>query len=234
MKRLLTFDLDNTLWHVDEVIRRATKVQFQWLAQHYPKILEQNTEKDFLNFRNQIIANNPNIIADLTSLRKQTMVMAAIAAGISKPEAQALAEQCFKVFFEERNKVVLFPDAHETLAKLSKDYTLIALSNGNADLEVIGIKTYFTAHFKPTDAGAAKPHPAMFELALKTAQCKASDSIHIGDDLVCDIEAAKNLGFITIFANTLKKHSPESEQLADASIQALHELPCVIEGLLSA
>jgi putative hydrolase of the HAD superfamily len=71
----------------------------------------------------------------------------------------------------------------------------------------------------------------MFELALKTAKVTAGESIHIGDDLVCDIEGANALGFKTIFVNILNRPSPESEALADATVTSLPELHGAIQGL---
>jgi len=135
------------------------------------------------------------------------------------------------MLFKESNKVDLFPDTIKVLDKLSKLYPLIALSNGNADLKVIGIDQYFIAHYTPVDAGAPKPEPEIFQLALSKANVQANECIHIGDDLVCDIQGAKTLGMSNIFANTLKKHSPESEALADATIQYIKELPAIIESL---
>ena len=34
--KLITFDLDNTLWPVDEVIRQAEKTCSDWIAEHHP------------------------------------------------------------------------------------------------------------------------------------------------------------------------------------------------------
>ncbi len=233
MKALITFDLDNTLWHVDEVILRATRKQFQWLAQEYPSIIEQVSEKEFLEIRNHLIASHPEIITDLTELRRLTFEKAALQADFDEKTSRKISEDCFDVFFAERNKVELFPHTHEVLSALSRDYNLIALSNGNADLEVIGIRDYFLEHYRPTDAGSAKPSPEMFQLALSKANTSASNSVHVGDDLVCDLEGAKAVGFLTVFANTLKKNSPESEAHADATITELNQLPEAIKKLLA-
>lgn len=229
MIKLLTFDLDNTLWPVEDVIQRAIQKKFQWLAQHHPLITDTLGDKDFINIRNRLISHNPQIIADFTLLRKKTIEEAAVQVGIKRKEAEIISLKAFDIFFEERNRVVLFPDVAAVLKSLSKNYQLIALTNGNADLKIIGIDQYFSAHFKPLDVGAPKPEPEIFQLALKTAGVKANECIHIGDDLVCDIQGAKNVGMLTIFANILKKHSPESEALADASIQYLHELPAAVK-----
>ena len=34
--KLITFDLDNTLWPVDEVIRRAERRCAEWIAEKHP------------------------------------------------------------------------------------------------------------------------------------------------------------------------------------------------------
>ena len=34
--KLITFDLDNTLWPVDEVIRQANRTCDDWIARHHP------------------------------------------------------------------------------------------------------------------------------------------------------------------------------------------------------
>lgn len=44
-----------------------------------------------------------------------------------------------------------------------------------------------------------KPHPFIFELALKKANVMADEAWFCGDDLVCDIEGASNLGIKTIW-----------------------------------
>ena len=217
---------------VDAVIERATERKFQWLSEHYPVMTEKLSGQDFIDIRNELISHHPELLIDLSELRIRSIEAAAIHTGFSGKEARTLAEQAFEVFIAERNDVELFPHAEACLAQLSKRYTLIALTNGNADLAAIGIDHYFTAHYKPMDAGAAKPDPAMFEKALRTANVSAANSVHVGDDLVCDIEAAKQLGMKVIFSNILDKNSPESEALADASIGSLKELPALIDSLL--
>ena len=233
MIKLLTFDLDNTLWPINEVIRRATKIKFSWLNEHYPIIKERINEQDFVNIRNRLIQNDPLLIADLSAIRLRTIEEAAIQAGIPRNESVILSQKAFDIFFKERNNVQLFPHTHEVLSELSQQFDLIALTNGNSDLNIIGIAQYFSEHIKPVDAGLPKPAPDMFELALKKSNVSASESIHIGDDLVCDIEGAKSLGFKTIFTNILEKHSPESEAMADESVSHLKDLPAAIKKIIS-
>ena len=104
MKPLITFDLDNTLWHVDDVIHRATRIKFKWLAENYPQITETLGEKEFTDIRNNLIAHNPNILADLTQLRKLTIEKAALEVGIEANEAKQLSEKSFEIFFTPRKQ----------------------------------------------------------------------------------------------------------------------------------
>jgi len=231
MIKLLTFDLDNTLWPVDQVITYAIQKKFQWLDAYYPVITKTISPQRFMEIRNQLLKENPSILADLTQLRTRTIELAALEAGIAAPEAKILSKKAFDVFFEERNKVDLFPNAKSILETLSKSHPLIALTNGNADLKIIGINQYFHAHYKPSDVGKPKPEPEMFQLALKKFNLRPEQAIHIGDDFICDVQAAKHIGMKTIWANILKVDHPECELLADATVTCLSELPKVIEEL---
>jgi putative hydrolase of the HAD superfamily len=231
MIKLLTFDLDDTLWPADGVIEKAIAATVSWVDEHYPVVNERVSQSEFVAIRNRLIAEVPAIKADLTELRIRTFEAAAVQAGMDRDRAIHFARRAFDVFIAARNKVELFPGAREVLSELRREFRLIALSNGNSDLKAIGIDHYFEAHFQPVDAGQPKPEAAMFELALKTAKVTAGESIHIGDDLVCDIEGANALGFKTIFVNILNRPSPESEALADATVTSLPELHGAIQGL---
>ncbi len=46
---------------------------------------------------------------------------------------------------------------------------------------------------------ACKPHPAMFERALKLAGAKPEEVIHIGDSITSDVEPAKAIGITPIY-----------------------------------
>jgi HAD superfamily hydrolase (TIGR01549 family) len=46
------------------------------------------------------------------------------------------------------------------------DFDLYALSNGNADIQRVGLGHLFKQHFSAAGVGAAKPDPRMFQAAL--------------------------------------------------------------------
>lgn len=227
--RLLTFDLDNTLWDVEPVIVRADALMIHWLDQHYPRW--QPIGRDGLaSIRDEIASARPDIHHDFTAMRKATLERALTMAGYDAAQATQGAEGAFEVFYEGRNQVVLFESVHEVLTELSQSYTLYALSNGNADIHRAGISQYFQGHFSAASAGFAKPHPRMFEQALASAGVSALQAIHIGDHPVQDIAAAQAVGLKTVWTNY---HAADWRlpTLADAEVRQFADLPAAIATL---
>ncbi len=51
--------------------------------------------------------------------------------------------------------------------------------------------------------GLRKPHPKIFEEAIKTLGVEASEAVFVGDSLKADIYGAKRLGFKTILVENV-------------------------------
>jgi hypothetical protein len=60
-------------------------------------------------------------------------------------------------FFAARQRVELFDDALPALQFLSQRWPVVALSNGNANVHVVGIGEHFHASLSASAAGMAKP-----------------------------------------------------------------------------
>ena len=138
-------------------------------------------------------------------MRKNLLRQCFLQSGLSKDKAEDTMEAAFSIFIKERNKVDFFPETLNILETLSKQYSIIALTNGNADLSLIGIDDYFTAHFSAESTGRAKPDTRMFTEALAATGHKAPEALHIGDHPTEDIQAASSLGMHTIWFNQNKE-----------------------------
>ena len=97
-----------------------------------------------------------------------------------------------------------YADARETLAWLKeRGYKLGIIANQNAGtaqrLAGWGLLEFFDAVTASAEAGIAKPHPAIFEMALRTAGCQPGDSAMVGDRLDNDIRPARSLGMKTVW-----------------------------------
>jgi len=222
--KLLSFDLDNTLWPVDVVILRAEKKLHEWYGQHYPRITELSIEQQ-RELRHQIGELYPDLAHDLTELRRRAIGMAAEMAGYD----DAVIEPAFSVFMHWRNAVDLFPEALPMLNALRASYTLAALTNGNADIQTIGISEYFQHCLTAGEIGAAKPDPKMFETLLEISGRQAAEIVHIGDDLQADVMGAQAVGMRTIWFNPNDKDNDGIN--ADATVTSLAQIPAALANM---
>ena len=132
--RVVTFDLDDTLWDVRPVLIEAERRTHHWLAEHAPaaqRLLENGGAQ---TLRAALVAAEPALVHQLSRLRTEVFRTAMLQAGHTEPRATELAERAFGVFFAARHEVVLFAGVMPLLRELRQQYRLGALSNGNADL----------------------------------------------------------------------------------------------------
>ena len=196
--KAITLDLDDTLWPVWPAIERAEKALESWLNQHAPM-----TATLFANasvraeIRSTIVRTRPELKHNLSAVRRETIREAL---NRSK-ENPLLAEPAFDVFFAERNRVVLFDDATMALEFLAARFPVVALSNGNADIQTIGIAPYFHASISAQEFGVAKPDARIFHAAARAANVCAAQVLHIGDDPELDVLGAINAGMQTVWLN---------------------------------
>ena len=227
MIRLVTFDLDNTLWPVDEVISRAVAAQDAWLAREAPEYVQLD-QADLAELRHDVLEGEPGLIHDLSRMREAVLERALRHCGHPAPEAARLAAGAFAEFIDWRHRVDFFPAALPVLAELAKRYTLAALTNGNADFRRLGLAQYFSFGYSAADVGASKPAPAMFRRALEHAAVVAAEAVHVGDNPVDDIQGASQVGMATIWVN-LARRTDETE--ASAEVTRLEDVPAAIASL---
>ena len=227
--RLVTFDLDNTLWAVDPVIRAAEQRMRGYLGSEVPSFAERVDQDVMADLRDELLHRHPELRHDLSAMRVRLLQMALVHCGLSLTAAEPIANEAFRHFLDARHDVVLFDDAHDVLEDLSARYTLGALSNGNADVTRLQIGRFFHFAHSSASAGASKPHPAMFHAALADAGVNAEQAVHIGDHLVDDIEGAAAVGMHTIWVNF--DASPQEDVNPTVEVSALADLPAAIDAL---
>ena len=207
--RAISIDLDDTLWPIWPTIAKAEQVLLHWLTLHAPATarLFANTEA-LRAIRNQMVALRPDLVHDLSALRLESIRLALQQAG----DEPALAEPAFDVFFDQRQRVELFDDAHDTLAFLSARYPVVAVSNGNADVHRVGIGHYFKASISAKDFGVPKPDVRIFYAAAQAAQVQPHEVLHIGDDATADAQGALAAGMQAVWLNTAGHSWPHPER----------------------
>lgn len=229
--RLITFDLDNTLWDVGQVIRHAEAQMYAWLDDQVPDYRQSITADVLLEIRQQVVADRPELGHDVSGLREEVLFRGMQRLGMTTKDARARAKVAFQTFFEARQQVVFFEHALEALAHLAGDYQLAALTNGNAHVEKIGLDRYFSFAFSSADVSASKPAPDIFHAALDRAGVHADESIHVGDHLVDDIHGAGSVGMHTIWV----RHPSQAESVAHTqpseTVDHLKDLPDAVRRI---
>jgi len=196
--RAITLDLDDTLWPIWPTITRAEGVLQAWLCDHAPATAALCAAPGTLREqRNQMHTTRPDLAHDMSGLRRESIRLLLQRAG----DDPALAEPAFEVFFAERHRVELFADALPALAWLSRRYPVVALSNGNADVQRVGIGAFFRASLNAHGFGAAKPDVRIFHAAAQAAGVPASQVLHVGDDAHLDGVGALNAGMQLAWVN---------------------------------
>jgi FMN hydrolase / 5-amino-6-(5-phospho-D-ribitylamino)uracil phosphatase len=228
--RVITFDLDNTLWDVEPALLRAEDAQQNWLKAHRPGTVESLDHEALFEFKKSVWKRHKHLAHHVTKMRIQTLFELQTLAGYSEADAQEGAELAFNEFLQERHKVVLYEEALSVLEELAKNYTLGALTNGNADIYKTDAAEYFDFAFLAEEVGASKPKPDMFHAALERCNAEPNQIVHVGDDPDHDIRGAQEVGMHTVWMNSRGKTWPDMER-ADAEITNLRELPVAIDQL---
>lgn len=221
----IIFDLDNTLWDVGPVILRAEHAMMACLAERYPRILELHTAESMRDLRARMALEHPAMRHDFTWLRKQALRAHAREAGY--PES--LAEEVFAVFYRARNEVSLYDDVLPSLSALRQRYRLFAISNGNADLGVIGLSGYFEVSLAARDAGMLKPDPRIFHLLLERAGLEPRQAVHVGDEPEADVEGARQAGVVPVWVNRHGGAWPR-ETAPPLAIRSLTEIAALLRS----
>ena len=218
--RAITLDLDDTLWAIGPVIRNAEAALWQWLTEHYPQIPDRFSTADMLELRNEIMEQHWDKTHDFRFLRKKVLARVATESGYD----EELVEPAFDVFDQARNAVALFPDVLPDLQVLFERFTLVAVTNGNANLRTIGIRHLFHGVVTAVDAGAAKPARPIFDAAAETAGVLPDEILHVGDHPEIDIDGARQAGFRTAWINRNGDKWPEHLDAPDAVVATITEL----------
>jgi putative hydrolase of the HAD superfamily len=99
-----------------------------------------------------------------------------------------------------------YPDAPPALRDLrERGLALVVVSNWDWSLrdvlEGAGLAPLLDGVVTSAEAGARKPDPAVFEVALAVAGCDAADALHAGDSLAHDVEGARAAGIRAVLVD---------------------------------
>ena len=126
---------------------------------------------------------------------------------------------------------LMYDDVPDVLRSLRASGVKLGLIS-NAERCLSSFETHFHLHglFDMTitsiEHGYMKPHPSIFEAALKAIGTDRHDTVMVGDSLHHDVEGARRLGMRAVLVS---RSGPRADCPADVPvISSLHELPALL------
>jgi putative hydrolase of the HAD superfamily len=222
----LFFDLDHTLWDFDSNSREALHDIYHSLS------LADAGVYDFDLFHKLYLGHNERLwdryrkgFMKVEELRWKRMALSLLE---FKNGDEALARKMAVEFLEILpTKQELFPGTIEVLSYLTeKKYLLHLITNGfektqHHKLKTAGIDIFFREVITSEGSNSLKPHPEIFDYALKKTGALKKESIMIGDTPDVDILGAREAGIDQVYVN----HTGKNEAVdATYTIYSLKEL----------
>lgn len=195
--KAVLFDLDDTLWPITPVIAQAELTLHAWLQRHAPKVAQRFSIENLRQARLALLARQPEFHLDLGALRRAALNTAFEEVG----EDLDKVEQAMVHFFAARNAVTPFDDVLPGLLRLKQKLVLGTISNGNADLQAIGLAHHFKVSVAAHQFGHAKPDAAIFREACRQLRLAPEEAVYVGDDVLLDVQGAQNAGMRAVWLN---------------------------------
>ncbi|WP_133511504.1 HAD family hydrolase [Candidatus Thiosymbion oneisti] len=223
--RLLTIDLDDTLWPCAPTIERAEAVLYAWLERTAPRLTEVYDQEAMRRHRRVLMMSRPEIAHDLTAVRRHSLRGLLSAYGYD----MALADAAVALFLEHRNRVIPYADVLPALQALGAEYPLVSVTNGNAEVARTPLRGLFGRSLTAADVGARKPAPNLFLGALQWGRVPPERALHLGDDPYRDVEAARRLGMAAVWINRGDTPWPHELKPPAGEVADLGQLRCWLE-----
>ncbi|KQQ47558.1 hydrolase [Duganella sp. Leaf126] len=193
----LLFDLDDTLWPIGPAIAAAEIGWHAWLAERAPAVTDRYTVEQLRALRMALLERQPALVADLYQLRRAALEAAFVETGADP----VYVDGAMARFHALRNTVTLFDDVLPALQALGAMLPLGVITNGNADLELIGLHHHFKVAIASHSFGRAKPDPGIFLAACQAMGVAPETAIYVGDDLRLDVQGAQAVGMRAVWMN---------------------------------
>lgn len=190
--RVISFDLDDTLWPITAVINNAQRVFEQWIAEHYAQFALDDLMA-VVSEKQEIVRQSPGGHC-LTHIRKESLRLALIELGEDAAQSKAAANAAFSAFHTERNNVTPFEGITALLSRLKSEFRLVSVTNGNVDLEQTPLKGFFDLSLNPEVVGTRKPDVRMFLEICAHFEVEPGQVLHVGDHYEEDVLGAQSAG----------------------------------------
>lgn len=239
----LFFDLDGTLWDLQSNTRTALVKLFEIYASETAGVNFEQFYKAYHHHNDRVWALYREGKIEKEILRTIRFHRAFEEMGMTPSEhfIESFSEEFLNI--SPRQPKTL-EGAHELLQHCSGRYTMHIITNGFIEvqghkMEAAALTPYFTEIINSEHCGVRKPHPGIFEYALKKAGATVEESLMIGDDWDADILGARDFGMDQVYLTTTEDmmnkinadsgHAPRRHNYkATYTISSLRELQAIL------
>jgi FMN hydrolase / 5-amino-6-(5-phospho-D-ribitylamino)uracil phosphatase len=228
MTGVVSFDLDGTLWEFGPMMEGAMAAAIESLVRHHPQLEGRLTVEDLHRHRELV---GQEMQGTLEELRRESMRRALRSVG--HHDAQ-LAEWLADELLAARARVVgVHSDVEPVVDELLRRGHIVgAITNGNFPFERLPLAARFAFTVHAEEVGEAKPAAAPFRRAVELVGRDPARWVHVGDEMVTDVEGAQAYGMLAVWLNRSGVGAPPGAR-PDGEIASLHDLPDLVDWLLA-
>lgn len=116
----------------------------------------------------------------------------------------------------------ILPGTRDALERIRQQYAIAVISNADGKIDAVlrrcGIVDCFASITDSGNVGQEKPHPAIFEAALREMKASPAESLYVGDVYSVDYVGARNAGMQAVLFDVAgayrEQEFPRVESLA--------------------
>lgn len=208
--RAVFFDFVNTLAEFHDLSFKDTSrnlhqllvdagfpVSYSQFHQYYTEVIQ-----GYITIRKKMHKEVSNLDFIVETLKRLGMEVEK-----SDPKLHSIVNAYFIPFKESLR---IFPKTRDTLTILKEDFCikLGLISNFTSTMAIhdflthLDLKHFFDVIVVSSEVGMRKPHRHIFKIGLQKMEVEPIESAFVGDDIVCDIAGAKNMGMVTILVGS--------------------------------
>jgi putative hydrolase of the HAD superfamily len=209
----LFFDLDHTLWDFE---RNSSETMRELLASYAPRMSQPVDPDIFIPLYHQ---HNYRLWKRYQEDKIEFEVLRRLRWHITFRELKIDIEDWVDQFGDDYidlgpRKPHVIPHAIEVLESLSLHFPMHIISNGSTPVQAVkmrssGLDRFFGHMTCPDDVQVKKPHPRIFQHAMKAVGADPASSLYIGDNYDADVLGAQRANMPVIFFNPDGKDNPD-------------------------
>jgi HAD superfamily hydrolase (TIGR01549 family) len=241
--RAVLFDLFGTVVHITprvptrEVAGSAWRSAMGWLREavvhELPDVCFEDLLTALMQVTEELVRQRPPECLEVPSRERFRRALARV--GVDGEGASAVAERLSLAHMAYLASTTQLPVGHSAvLQTLAARYRLGLISNfdhGPTARRVLaehGIERFFEVVVISDGFGRRKPHPAIFQAALRDLGVPADHAVFVGDSVADDVIGAANAQLAMVWFNPKGEGLPPDVPPPRAVIGALSELPAVL------